>query len=169
MFKRITPEHCAILDRKEHVFLYATDRCVDKNGTEWAIMTWQPTYFVMNDAGAYQHVHYHHEAKVVVINENGKSYTGWSEEDKAFQREHYNYNQTRKPLVVYNARSWARVSTIPDDMTDRMIMLTYSDRCLRQALADDERMIDFEPAKVWTLPDEDHESDLDEETDDDEE
>jgi hypothetical protein len=51
-------------------------------------------------------------------------------------------------------------------MTDRMSMIAYSDRSLRQALADDAHMIDGRPAQVWMVPNDDPKSDLDEETDD---
>jgi hypothetical protein len=166
MFKRFKPEHHHRLDEMAHVFMYGSDRCVDIHRVEWSIMTWQPTYFVKNDDGVYQHVHYHHKAKNVTIDKAGKRYEGWCEEARAFQAEKYPYDETRKPFVIYNARSWARVSKIPLDMTDRMSMIAFSDRSLRQALPDDAHMIDGRPAQVWMVPNDDPESDLDEETDD---
>jgi hypothetical protein len=123
-----------------HVFMYGTDRCVDMNGIEWCIMTWQPTYFVVNNQGKYQHVLYHHLAKHVKVDKEGKRYTGWSDEDKQNQFEDFDYVEERVPFVIYNARTWAKVSTIPKDMKDRAAMIAYSERSLRQALFDDENM-----------------------------
>ncbi len=92
------------------------------------------------NGGRYRNVEYHHLSKHVKVDKYGKRYTDWGEAERAVQKKDFDYGKDAKPFVIYNARTWGRVSTIPLEMQNRAAMLTYSDRPLRQALLDDWRM-----------------------------